>query len=143
MTPEQAAKQWVESFNAHDLKTLVNLYAENALNAQPHLPTPIKGKHAIQEDLSGFVTAFPDCRLQAIHVVVTGNVSAMEWVFTGTQKGALVGPAGTIPASNRKVTLKGAEFLTHDAQGLITDERGYFDLVSFMTQLGAMPAPSA
>src|SRR5207247_2179467 len=83
MTPEQAAKQWVESFNAHDLKTLVNLYAENALNAQPHLPTPIKGKHAIQEDLNGFVTAFPDCRLQAIHVVVTGNVSAMEWVFTG------------------------------------------------------------
>jgi steroid delta-isomerase-like uncharacterized protein len=143
MTPEQAAKQWVEKFNAHDLKGLMALYTDNAVNAQPHLPAPIKGKHAIEEDLGGFLKAFPDAKLQATHVGVAGNVAAMEWVFTGTQTGALVGPMGTIPASNKKVNIKGAEFTTHDAQGLIVDERGYFDLVAFMTQLGAMPAPTA
>src|SRR5438093_11046656 len=125
MTPEQAAKQWVEHFNAHDMKSLMTLYTDNAVNAQPHLPTAIKGKHAIEEDLGGFLKAFPDAKLQATHIGVSGNVAAMEWVFTGTQSGPLVGPMGTIPPSNRKVRITGAEFTTHDAQGLIVDERGY------------------
>jgi len=41
------------------------------------------------------------------------------------------------------VMLKGAEFTRHDAQGLIVDERGYFDLMSFMMQLGLVPQPQA
>jgi len=143
MTPEQAARQWVEKFNAHDLKGLMTLYADGAVNAQPHLPAPVKGKPAIEEDLGGFLKAFPDAKMVAPYVGVSGNVVAMEWVFTGTQTGPLAGPTGIYPPSNRKVTIKGAEFTTHNAQGLIVDERGYFDLVSFMTQLGAMPAPSA
>jgi predicted ester cyclase len=71
----------------------------------------------------------------------SGDTLAMEWTYTGTQTGALAGPGGTIPPSGRHVTIKGAEFITVNAQGLIVDERGYFDLVSFLTQLGVMPAP--
>jgi len=142
-TAEQVARQWVEKFNAHDLKGLMTLYTDDAVNAQPHLPQPVKGKHAIEEDLGGFLKAFPDIHMQATHIGVAGNVVAMEWMVTGTHTGPLVGPAGTIPPTNRKLSIKGAEFTTHNAQGLIVDERGYFDLVSFMTQLGAMPAPTA
>jgi steroid delta-isomerase-like uncharacterized protein len=143
MTLEQVAKQWVEKFNAHDMKGLMTLYTDDAVNAQPHLPAPIKGKHAIEEDLGGFMKAFPDIRITADHVSVSGNVVAMEWTVTGTHTGPLAGPTGTISPTNRKLKIRGAEFTTHNAQGLIVDERGYFDLVSFMTQLGAMPSPTA
>jgi len=40
------------------------------------------------------------------------------------------------------VSLTGAEFLRVDSQGLIVDDRGYFDLMSFMTQLGVVPQPA-
>ena len=139
---EQTAKRWVELFDKRDARGLMALYSENCVNAQPHLPQPIKGKKATEEDLGGLFKAFPDGRLVANQTLVSGDTVAMEWTFTGSQTGPLTGPTGTIPPSGKRVTLKGAEFIRVDAQGLIVDERGYFDLVNFMTQLGAMPQPS-
>ena len=48
----------------------------------------------------------------------------------------------TIPPTGKRIAISGAEFTKHNAQGLIVDERGYFDMASFMTQLGLMPAPA-
>src|SRR5262245_23223504 len=135
-------RRWLDAFNKKDIKALMALYADNAVNAQPHLPVPISGKAAIEEDFSGFMKAFPDGRMTFDVIAIGGNNVAMEWSFTGTQTGALEGPGGTIPPSGKKVTVKGAEVTTHDAQGLIVNEGGYFDLVSFMTQLGVMPPPA-
>lgn len=139
---EQVGKRWVELFDKKDLRGLMTLYAENCVNAQPHLPQPIKGKKATEEDFGAFFKAFPDAKFAATQTVASGDTLAMEWTFTGTQNGALTSPGGTIPASGKRVSIKGAEFIRVDSQGLIVDERGYFDLVSFMTQLGAMPQPS-
>src|SRR5262249_6040894 len=134
---EETGRRWAELFGKKDLQALMALYSDNCVNAQPHLPQPIKGKKATEEDFNGLFTAFPDGQLTATKVVAAGDTLAMEWTYTGTQKGPLVGPAGTIPASGKRVMIKGAEFIRVDSQGLIVDERGYFDLVSFMTQLGA------
>jgi steroid delta-isomerase-like uncharacterized protein len=134
--------RWIDLFNKKDMHGLMAMYAEHCVNAQPHLPQPIKGKKATEEDLAAFFRAFPDGRFTSSHTVSDGDTLAMEWTFAGTQTGALVGPGGTIPPSGKRVTIKGAEFIRVDAQSLIVDERGYFDLVSFMTQLGAMPQPS-
>lgn len=141
MVLEEIGKRWTDLFNKKDISGLMTLYAEECVNAQPHLPTPLKGKHAVQEDLDNFLKAFPDGHMGVTKMVEKGDTLAMEWTFSGTQRAPLVGPAGTIPATNKKVSIKGAEFLRHNAQGLIVDERGYFDLVAFMTQLGVMPPP--
>jgi steroid delta-isomerase-like uncharacterized protein len=140
---ETIATRWIEAFNRKDLPGLMALYAEQCTNAQPHLPTPVVGKQAVAEDLGGFFSAFPDGHMDAPTVLVQGDTVAMEWNFTGTHQGPLVGPGGTIPPTGRTLRITGAEFTRHDAEGLIVDERGYFDLVSFMTQLGALPAPTA
>jgi steroid delta-isomerase-like uncharacterized protein len=139
---EQLGKRWIELFDKKDLHGLMTMYAENCVNAQPHLPQPIKGKKASEEDLNGFFKAFPDGKIVATKTVVSGDTLAMEWTYTGTQTGALVGPMGTMPPSGKRVSIKGAEFIRVDPQGLIVEESGYFDLVSFLTQLGAMPQPS-
>jgi steroid delta-isomerase-like uncharacterized protein len=139
---EEMGNRWVELFNKKDLGGLVALYSEQCVNTQPHLPQPVKGKKATEEDLSGFFKAFPDGHMVANHTSISGDTLAMEWTFTGTQNGPVVSPGGTIPPSGKHVSIKGAEFIRIDGQGLIVDERGYFDLVSFMKQLGAMPEPS-
>ena len=140
---EEIGKRWLENFNKKDLHGLIGLYAEESINAQPYLPEPLKGKKAIEEDFGGFLNAFPDGRMEAIRTVAQGDTMAMEWSFTGTHTGPLAGPAGTIQPTGKRVTLKGAEFTRHNSQGLIVEERGYFDLVSFMSQLGVMPQPTA
>jgi len=81
-------------------------------------------------------------QMKALVTVVSGDTAAMEWTVTGTQTGALVGRMATIPPTGKRIAISGAEFTKHNAQGLIVDERGYFDMASFMTQLGLMPAPA-
>jgi steroid delta-isomerase-like uncharacterized protein len=141
MTPTDVGKAWVDAFNKKDVKALMALYDDNCVNAQPHLPAPIKGKAATEEDLGGFFKAFPDAQMKATSIVASGDTVAMEWSFTGTHTGPLTGPMGTIPPTQKRVTIIGAEFTKHNAQGLIVDERGYFDMASFMMQLGVMPPP--
>ena len=84
--PEQTAKRWVELFDKKDLRGLMTLYSENCVNAQPHLPQPIKGKKAIEEDLGGFLKAFPDARFVANQTVISGDTIAMEWTFTAVKR---------------------------------------------------------
>lgn len=40
---EDVGRKWVDAFNKKDLKALMALYGEQAVNAQPHLPAPIRG----------------------------------------------------------------------------------------------------
>ena len=99
--PEQTAKRWIELFDKKDMRGLMALYSENCVNAQPHLPQPIKGKKATEEDLGGFLKAFPDARFIANQTVVSGDTIAMEWTFTGSQTGPLAGPGGTDSAERQ------------------------------------------
>jgi len=140
-TPVETAKAWVEAFNRGDIKGVMALYADNCVNAQPHLPAPIHGKAAIEHDFGGFMSAFPDGRMEATSIIAQGDLVSMEWTFVGPHQGPLDGPAGQLPPTNRKVTITGAEITKHDSRGLIVEERGYFDLASFMTQLGVMAPP--
>jgi hypothetical protein len=46
---------------------------------------------------------------------------------------------GTIPATNMQMDLPFAVFVRIGADGLITEERRYFDLAGMLGQLGLMP----
>ena len=47
-TPKEILKQWIEYFNNADVESLVNLYAEDAVNHQV-ANEPIEGKAAIKQ----------------------------------------------------------------------------------------------
>jgi steroid delta-isomerase-like uncharacterized protein len=139
---QNVAKQWIDSFNKKDLERLMALYAGNCRNAQPHLPQPLKGRAATEKGFGAFFQAFPDGKMKVSKLVVKGDMAAMEWSFTGTHGGPMAGPGGTIPATNKKVVVKGAEFTRHNAKGQIVEERGYFDVAGFMAQLGVGAPPA-
>src|SRR5437762_9643977 len=100
---EEMGKRWVELFNKKDLHGLMALYSDHCVNAQPHLPQPLKGKKATEEDLGGFLKAFPDGHMDATSLMTSGDTMAMEWTFTGTHKGPFIGPGGTIEPTGKRV----------------------------------------
>jgi steroid delta-isomerase-like uncharacterized protein len=139
---QKVANQWIGFFNKKDLQQLMTLYAANCRNTQPHLPQPLKGRAAVEKEFGAFFRAFPDGKIKVLAIVVKGDTIAMEWAFNGTQQGPITGPTGTIPATGKKAAIKGAEFMRLNAKGQIVDERGYFDLVGIMAQLGVGARPA-
>jgi steroid delta-isomerase-like uncharacterized protein len=129
-TPEQIGRRWIELFDRKDVAGLMQFYTDQSVNAQPHLPQPMRGRQAIQEHFDNIASTFPDLRMVTSSVVTNDDSVAMEWTFSGTHA-----PTG------KRVSLAGVEFCKLNPQGLIIDQRGYFDVYSFMNQLGLIPQP--
>jgi predicted ester cyclase len=96
----------------------------------------LQGREAIRQDFQDFVMAFPDVQMQLDHTLSKGEIGAMHGEMTGTHKNALAGPEGSIPATNRRVQMRGAVFCQLNRQGLIAEEWRYLDTASLMQQLG-------
>ena len=93
---------------------------------------------AIRKDIADFFGAFPDLNFTLRTAVESGDTVAFEGTGKGTQKGPMAGPAGEIPATNRPMEVRFAAFLRVNDQGLIAEERRYFDMAGMMQQLGIM-----
>jgi predicted ester cyclase len=68
----------------------------------------------------------------------TGDQFAVEVTGRGTHKGQLEGPGGPIEPTNKSVDFRGAMFGRTNSDGLITEERRYFDMAGIMGQLGLL-----
>jgi predicted ester cyclase len=95
---------------------------------------------AFKEVVRGFAGAFPDGRFTFTSSVESGNRIAVQGIYSGTNTGPLLTPAGEMPPTGRRLELPYGDFFEVE-NGKIVRHNLYFDQVVFMTQLGLMPAP--
>ena len=128
-----------DAFNRHDADGFVSMFAADAVVYAPNSPDPLRRREAIRKDIDGWFTAFPDGQIKYVRILSEGDTAAVEAEMSGTNTGPLVGPMGTIPPTNRRITLQGAAIARFNAQEQILEERRYFDTASMMAQLGIAP----
>ena len=80
----------------------------------------------------------PDAKGAVTNSLASGNTVTLEITWTGTHTGPLVSPAGTIPASGKSQTTPAAWILEFEGEK-IKESRHYFDMVTLLSQIGAMP----
>ena len=86
-----------------------------------------------------FMSAFPDSHMDVSRMVTVGDDVWVTGRFKGTQTGDLAGEQGTIPASGNAIDIPYAEVFTI-RDGLIVRQETYWDQMTMMAQLGAVPA---
>ncbi|WP_176337087.1 ester cyclase [Kocuria salina] len=126
----------VAAINAHDVARFVSFYAEDAVVVDPQYPDPLRGRAAIERDITDFLRAFPDLGMEVTSTVVDGPVTAVEATMTGTHDGPLALPTGDVPATGRRLRFPMAFFDRLDEEGLIVEARRYHDLATQQEQLG-------
>jgi hypothetical protein len=67
------------------------------------------------------------------------SVGNIPGKMTGTHKGPLPVPTGTVPATNKRFELMIATFERLDGDGQIVEERRYYDISGWLGQLGIAP----
>lgn len=83
----------------------------------------------------------PDFRVRLRSLVNAGDRAMTEWEIEGTQSGpARAGPAGELPATGRTFRLRGASVLIF-REGRIVQVTDYYDMATFLRQLGARFEP--
>ena len=125
-----------QAWDNHDVDALVALYAEDAVMFIPGEAEPCRGRKAIAENQGSYLRAMPDMTIKFSTIVIQGNHIAFEGIFQGTFTGPLASPEGDIPPTGRSVKAGFAFFAKVNADGLIEEDRTYFDNLDFMKQLG-------
>jgi steroid delta-isomerase-like uncharacterized protein len=132
------ARRVVEAFNAGDWEGCKAVLAPDSVYDEVGTSRRIQGSAAIIPCWQAWKQAMPDVKGTVSRAVAGGNTVVLEVTWTGTHTGPLQGPAGTIPATGKPQTTR-ASWLLNFEGGKIKDSRHYFDMLSFLQQLGAVP----
>jgi len=126
--------------NGKDFDKLGTCYTDNVTfeHVDSAMP-PTSGKQAVLDNLKNMATAFPDFAITPTMMFVNGNKIAEVGVYTATNSGAMKGPQGEMPATNKKVGVLFFHKLAFNDENKATESWEYMDMTSFMGQLGQLP----
>ncbi len=97
------ARAIYEAFNKGDLDRCLTMANENVEVTMVPFAHTFRGLNGFREFMQGFRSAFPDMTLTVTNQIASDNSVVNEFVVRGTHKGTLVGPAGAIPATGKKI----------------------------------------
>ena len=133
---EKLAEKVQEVYDSRDMAAFAQLYAEDATLFMPGEPEPIQGREAIEKNQAAAFRAMPDMSVKFTLISISGKYIVFEGVSQGTFTGPLATPAGDIPPTGKSASLRLACILKVNADGLVEEDRTYFDNLDFMKQLG-------
>ena len=138
---EDSRRRLAAAMTKHDPDAVGNAYASDAVAYDPMYPEPLRGRDAIRKEAAGFIRAFPDLRFEIVTVIDKDEKTGADEVrFSGTHTGPLESPTGAqIPPTNKRIDVKGATIVRLNERGEITEERRYYDVGTFLRQLGLVP----
>jgi len=128
-----------DAWNGQDLDTFASRHREDVVVRWPGQPET-HGVQAHRQEAIDFYRAFPNQRV--------GNrpykmlIAEGEWTcsiahFTGTMTGPMKGPGGKeIPPTGKSFDVDFCTVARWDENGQIVEENLFYDLVTFMKQIG-------
>jgi ketosteroid isomerase-like protein len=127
-----------DAWNAQDLETFAQRHKEDVVVRWPGQP-PTHGIRDHRQEAIEFFKAFPDQHLDNRPYKVffaSGDWTCSIAHFTGTMTGSMKGPDGKeIPPTGKRFEVDFCTVARWD-NGQIVEENLFYDLVTFMKQIG-------
>ena len=126
-----------EVWNARRFTSIAELYSPDFVaDYRPYAPLQF-GHQAVRAMVERAWTTFPDYHEQLLDLVTETERVAVHLLITGTQAGAW----GPLPPTGRRLQFEEMLFLTFDASGRVTHQRGITDNLAGLRQAGVIPTP--
>lgn len=138
MNKSDIFKQHLDSLNKKNWQAYADGFADNVRYEEEATHRKANSRDEYVKLVKEWVQAFPDMKAAIKDVVTSGDAAVVELEWSGTHKGALAGPLGSIPATNKFGTLPAVLVARFDGDK-IREVRHYFDLMTLLAQLGALP----
>jgi steroid delta-isomerase-like uncharacterized protein len=134
---EKAMNDYVAAWNSHDAERILSFCADDVVFEEVPMGKVFRGKKEAKDFISNTFTSFPDFKIELKSGFNAGDWGSGEWVMSGTfAKSNMPG----MPATGKKFSIRGASIMEF-RKGKISRESMYWNLASFLQQVGLMPAP--
>lgn len=95
-----------------------------------------RGREQFMQFMQVFVTAFPDIVITHTNVLASGDHVAVEFVWSGTNRGPIMSPGGSIPPTGKRVEGAHVMEMFRLRDGKVARIGNYQDVAAWMRQLG-------
>lgn len=138
---EQGPPSWVRSYvdacNRHDSQAVVDMMSEDIQVVDTAFGGIFKGKEAVKALIDGMDLALSSDYVFTLgKAVESGDSYSFEWVLSGTHDRA--NPELGIPATGKRFECPGVTIGVR-TDGLITENRDYWNFAGFLMQTGLLP----
>lgn len=125
-----------DALNHGDLDEAARYFADDVETITPG--GTLQGLAAFRAMGAAFLTAVPDMHHDIVRSFEDGDTIVVEGVYSGTQTGPLETPQGTLPPSGRSFAFPYVDVM-QATDGRCVSHRVYWDNLTFLAQLGALP----
>ena len=132
------ARALIESFNNGDWEGLRATLAPGVLYEESGTGRRVEGADAYVELCRGWRAGFPDGRGAVRWSAASDDTVALEVLWEGTHTGPLASPAGTLPPSQRRVSVPATVWVRFMG-GHAQEVHHHLDMLTMLQQLGAIP----
>jgi steroid delta-isomerase-like uncharacterized protein len=127
------------AWSEHNLDNLLALLAPEFVSRSSLSQGRAAGKDMIAKGFQMFNKSLPDLKEEVISIIAEDDRVACQVVETATFTGPMELPTGVIAPTNRSYKLPVASFFRINAQGLIVEQRTYWDTANWARQIGIDP----
>lgn len=134
---EKMMNDYTAAWNSHDIERILSFFTDDVVYEDVALGMVMRGKKELEDFISSMLVDFPDFKFETKSGFNTIDRSAGEWVMTGTFAHSCI-PG--VPATGKSFSLRGASIIEFRG-GKIGRNTDYWNMASFLQQVGLMPAP--
>jgi predicted ester cyclase len=134
-TAQEALTRAVDSWNAGDLDGYLELY-RNDIRLHGYAPEPM-GKEQGRGFYEATFAGFGSPQLEFHEVLWDGDACTIRFTMSGRHVGEFLG----VPATDTEVALPGITIL-HFEGDQVVERFSQADMLGFLVQVGAVPAPA-
>ena len=127
------AEKMGEAINKGQLEKFREIFAPDVVDHDP-APDQAKGPEGFIGFFTQFRHAFPDLKIAVEHMVADDDNVAIAYTATGTHQGPFQG----IPATGKKIKIRGMQIAKFNADAKIKERWGSSDEMGIMQQIGAV-----
>ena len=128
--------RYMQAWNDHDGPAVTACMAEDAVYEDVPVAQVRHGRDEIASYVAEVAGFSSDWHFEAVAFFSLGSAYAVEWVMSGTNDGPLRGQ----PATGRPYRVRGVSVGMLGAEGLIAENRDYWNMADMLAQLGLIPA---
>ena len=129
------AQRMIEAWNSGNVEKIGEMYPTDVQVLHPIVPDVLAGRDAVVQFERRTFAAFYEIHWEATRVVADGPNVALEFQVEATNSAPIPSPQGMVPATGKRIILRGVSLFTLNSNREITEERRYFDS-------GELPRPA-
>jgi steroid delta-isomerase-like uncharacterized protein len=126
----------IAAWNAHDPDKILSFFSDDVLYEDLAIGKTMHGKQELAEFIKLTLNDIPDFHIEATSLIVSGDWVASEAIMSGTMAHSSI-PG--IPATGKSFSLRAASIMEL-SNGKIRRETDYYNAITMMQQIGAIPS---